>query len=336
MKICLVCASDARGGLEKHVAELATGLAQRGHDVSVVAPKSFSNFIEAPVKHLMVNLNGPRWSPFVKFSLKRMLQNNSWDVVHAHANKAAKLVESIRCQLQSKKFVATLHGCKSNTQAFSTFDDVITVSRSLAGSVRAQRVHVILNGISASKPTAHSSRSWLAGLAGLDDGQPIILGVGRLVPAKGFDRLLEAAAIANVQIVIVGDGPEKEALLELKLKLQAHKVSFLGYRSDISNLLAASDGLVITSYNEGGPYTLVEALLSNRPVLSTAVGMVPEVLPQSLILSNDVGEMAMAISQWTSALPDWNAASSSAMDFAKKNLTLDVMVDATEAVYRGE
>lgn len=333
MQVCLVCASDGLGGLEKHVAELAIGLVQHGHDVTVVAPESFSILIDAQITHLVVNFRGPRWSPFVKSRLKKALQTKSWDVIHAHANKAAKLVSSIRKDLSAKKFVATLHNFKSNTKAFSTFDDVIVVSQALVHSVKAERVHVIMNGIKPSSPSGQNSRAWLASLAGLDESQPIVLGVGRLVQAKGFERLIEAAALADVQVVIVGDGPEKQALLNLKAKLQAQKVSLLGHRTDVFDLLDASDGLVITSYHEGGPYTLVEALMLNRPVLATAVGMVTAVLPPSLILSNDVNEMALVLGRWVSMLPEWNNECASAMCFAQQQLTVDAMVKSTMTAY---
>src|SRR5690606_4424244 len=86
------------------------------------------------------------------------------------------------------------------------------------------------------------------------------IAIGRLVPAKGLDLLVEAWQGIDANLWIVGDGPEK-LLLESRIQQLnlSEKIQLLGHRDDINDLLQQADFLVISSRNEGGPYTLSEA-----------------------------------------------------------------------------
>ncbi len=108
------------------------------------------------------------------------------------------------------------------------------------------------------------------------EGRPIVLGVGRLAPQKGFDLLLEAAAAwrdrASVPLVVIaGDGP-----LAADLAARAGNLGvdarFLGTRDDVDELLGVADVFVLPSRWEGQPLTLQEALRAGRPIVAADVG----------------------------------------------------------------
>lgn len=108
--------------------------------------------------------------------------------------------------------------------------------------------------------------------------------VGRLVPAKAYDLFLQMAhellkVDERMRFLLVGDG-RLRADLEARarsLGLEG-QVLFLGNRTDIPEVLAAMDVYVITSVREGLPISLVEAMLAAKPIVSTAVGGIPEAL----------------------------------------------------------
>ncbi len=108
--------------------------------------------------------------------------------------------------------------------------------------------------------------------------------VGRLVPAKGVDILLESLAKLKssetiTKAIIVGDGPLKDSLIKKANKLHiTHIVTFLGERSDTTELLRMSRLFVLPSKWEGTPSALLEAMAVELPVVATAVGGVPEVI----------------------------------------------------------
>jgi glycosyltransferase involved in cell wall biosynthesis len=101
---------------------------------------------------------------------------------------------------------------------------------------------------------------------------------------KGIGILLEALPVLarkrpEARFVIVGDGSTRArheaAVRSLGL---SEKVSFVGWRTDARRLLAAMDVFVMPSTFEGGPTTVIEAMAMARPIVATAVGMVPEIL----------------------------------------------------------
>ena len=106
-----------------------------------------------------------------------------------------------------------------------------------------------------------------------DDGTPIVMAAGRLVPEKGFARLIAAFAAVprrDARLVIVGDGPQAQALRDLAAREGvADRVRFPGYVADIRPWLDEARLFVLPSDFEGFPAVLVEALAAGRPVVAT-------------------------------------------------------------------
>jgi len=106
--------------------------------------------------------------------------------------------------------------------------------------------------------------------------------VGRLVAHKRVERLIEAAAhVDGVSLEIVGDGPERAALEEEARRLHVtDRVSFTGdlRHAEVMRRIATSDALALASDYEGLPHVVVEALVVGTPIVSHAVGGVPEVV----------------------------------------------------------
>jgi glycosyltransferase involved in cell wall biosynthesis len=122
------------------------------------------------------------------------------------------------------------------------------------------------------------------GEAGARDGEVLLTFVGRLVPIKRVDLLLRALARvradrAPVRLAVVGGGPLRSDLERLARELAvAEATRFVGYRSDMASVAAASDIAVLSSANEGTPVSLIEAAAATRPAVATAVGGVPDVV----------------------------------------------------------
>lgn len=105
---------------------------------------------------------------------------------------------------------------------------------------------------------------------------PCLLTIARLAPQKGLDLLLEAATLIKQRGIdftwlVAGDGPLK-AQLNQQITAADLPVKLLGRREDIGALLAQADVLVQTSYWEGQPLTLREAMQAGRAIVATDVG----------------------------------------------------------------
>jgi len=119
-----------------------------------------------------------------------------------------------------------------------------------------------------------------------DNPQITITSIGRLVPWKGFGNLLEVFSElikihSNIELNIVGDGPEKNNLLNRSKELNINnKVNFLGRLShdDILKKLQPSDIFVLNTDYEGFSHVILEAMAIGLPVVVSRVGGNPEVI----------------------------------------------------------
>ncbi|WP_322987254.1 glycosyltransferase [Phaeacidiphilus oryzae] len=148
------------------------------------------------------------------------------------------------------------------------------------------------------------ARERLLGLAP-DDGRPVVLAVGRLVPQKNFHLLLDAArgwreerdGVPRPLVVLAGDGQEDQ---ELRARIEAEglPVRMLGYREDVPDLLAAADAVVLSSRWEARSLVAQEALRAGVPLVATAVGGVPELVGDAAVLvpCGDPGALSSAVS----------------------------------------
>ncbi|CAN5765598.1 glycosyltransferase family 4 protein [soil metagenome] len=123
---------------------------------------------------------------------------------------------------------------------------------------------------------------------GAEENEILVGFVGRFTEIKNIPLFLEAAKIyserrnensPNLKFILVGDGhlrPELEKQVE---ELQINEnVKFLGNRNDADVFYAGLDIIALTSLNEGTPLSLIEAMANGKPVISTAVGGVPDLL----------------------------------------------------------
>jgi glycosyltransferase involved in cell wall biosynthesis len=143
---------------------------------------------------------------------------------------------------------------------------VVAVSSSVAESlyrhgIRRSRVVIIQNGI--------DLRPYRRGSAREPQEKFTFIFVGRLIGDKGVDIFLDALSeVSGVQARIVGTGPEEFALRERSRRLGVgERVHFLGARTDVSDLFATADALVLPSRREGFGLVIIEARAAGLPVI---------------------------------------------------------------------
>jgi glycosyltransferase involved in cell wall biosynthesis len=142
---------------------------------------------------------------------------------------------------------------------------------------------------------------------GVQPDDLVIVGVGRLVPIKGFDLLIEAlprvrAELPAARTVLVGDGPEGARLAARAEALGLGGcLRFAGASGEVPAYLAAADVLAVPSRNEGMGRVLVEAMALGVPVVGTAVGGIPSVIGADecgrVVPADDVPALADALAE---------------------------------------
>jgi glycosyltransferase involved in cell wall biosynthesis len=167
-------------------------------------------------------------------------------------------------------------------------DRVVCVSDSVAEFAKShwtcgsEKLTVIANGVDLERyPAAHPAD---LNSLGIPAGRRALIAIGRLHRQKGFDWLLQLApdllrTLPQHDLLIVGDGEERATLTQQASAARlADRVHFVGHRSDVPALLAASDALLLPSRWEGMPNVLLEAMASQLPVVATRAEGVEQVL----------------------------------------------------------
>lgn len=123
---------------------------------------------------------------------------------------------------------------------------------------------------------------------GIPDDVLVVAAIGRLVPIKRLDRLIDAFGILarrvpSARLYLVGDGSEREALRARAAAAGLdERVAFVGWSAETPDWYAASDVVALTSDREGTPLALIEAAAAGRPVVATDVGGVADVVADGL------------------------------------------------------
>lgn len=187
---------------------------------------------------------------------------------------------------------------------------VVTVSAALADKCRdlgvaPGQIHVLYNGIDTARfcpgPRELARRSLALPLT-----DRLILFVGNLKAAKGCIDLIEAyvavrSRVPSARLVFVGDGPER-AGLEARAKAAGVgdevRLSGVVPHAALADWYRAADLLCLPSHAEGVPNVVLEAMACGIPTVATAVGGIPEVLPDTagvLVPPNDATALSDAL-----------------------------------------
>jgi len=295
LRILLVVANRSFGGAERHVVDLANGLAARGHQVGCLVPAGlgFKGLVGSRVE--LYEIEGLRRPHRFVLTLAGLVRRTKPNIVHLHSPRASvggRLTLRVLEGARRPAVVSTAHGWVPRRLPLrrlieavylwtTGLDDVtIAVSRDTARHFgRRGSLVVIRNGIRRAPE--------LAPYPGLGTG-PLRLGfIGRLTAEKGLPVALEAYEKAaartrdrRLELHVYGDGP----LLPYARRLAASRglggVRFHGWLplDDVPAVLAELTALLVTSREEGFPYVVLEAMAAGCPLICTAVGGVPEVI----------------------------------------------------------
>ena len=148
------------------------------------------------------------------------------------------------------------------------------------------RGQLFLNSDPADWPRAHVVRcgidlaAWRSGAPVRGAGAPTVVALGRLSAEKGFGLLIEAIAqLQGVKLRLVGDGPERAALMADVERLGvADRVTFVGELppEQVRAELRAADIFCLPSFSEGLPVSIMEAMAAGVPVVATWIAGIPE------------------------------------------------------------
>lgn len=281
MRILHSLFTKSLAGTERYVTDLCNFQAKT-HDVALLVRYdhqlteglSFLSWLSSNVEILKV----PKRFP-VPWMVWHVLK---WkpDIIHSHHKRDVKYIGRY---IKRKRKVGTLH--IAYQKAYRHCDGLICITNWQRNSIPAEftgRVTHISNWLpSYSKGLAHQLTQNLRQSLGIPEGSYVVGSVGRFAPEKGYADLAKAFCRANLPrsyLVIVGDGPEREAILRKHVDT---RIIFPGATVDPSPYYELFDLFVLPSRFESFGLVLLEAMNAGLPIISTRLPGPMEILPQS-------------------------------------------------------
>ena len=320
LRVMHVVAGGDIGGAERLLADLATRPDKTGadHQIAVFTPNRAlaAYFARAGIR---VHDRGPvRDNPLAYLYralgpadvrwLAARIGEQRIDVVHTHTfgahllgTRAAR--RSNRPQLRTEHHVMHYFdpSCSpftrwaaARTDAFVAVSEYVRSVLAETAPAVAARTTVVRNGINTDYWRPQDE-------AALGTSQPLRAGrfrvgvVCRLVPWKRVHLAIEAAALANSDILVVGAG-ELRSRLEALAKERGASARFVGHQADPRPFIAACDAILSTADKEPLGLSVLESLAMEKPVIALAGGGIPEIVQHErtgLIVSEATG-MALA------------------------------------------
>jgi glycosyltransferase involved in cell wall biosynthesis len=178
---------------------------------------------------------------------------------------------------------------------------------------------------------------------GIREDEFVVGAIGRLDPVKNHEGLIGAVQLLQesgypIRLVIVGDGPLRQKIeLSAEASLRNPRALLLGYRSDVERLYRVFDVFVLNSFAEGMSNTLLEAMASGLPIVSTAVGgnveLVADAIRGSLILPGDSASLRRALEQIMHSQGIRESFGTNARTFVLEKFSIQRMIERYTALY---
>lgn len=361
-KLMIISHDLAVGGLQKVVVNICKAIDRKIFDVSVLCLRNLGEFTHE-IENMGITVfflpqkKGTDYFSF--FKVAKLLYEQKIDIIHTHntqpfidgtigaliarvktivhTDHSRMFPDKIRYMLAERfmsLFAYRVVGVSENTS-----ENLIKYLK-----INRKKIKTIYNGIESSIYCSKINIAQIKNELSIEDDEPIIGNVGRLVKEKGIVYLLKAIKklISNfpkLKLIIVGDGDLREELEIMAFKLEINKhVKFLGNRYDVPNLFQIFDIFVLSSISEGMPMVLLEAMASKCPIVATNVGGVPMLIRNningSLVVSHDSDSLSTEIIRVLSDKKLRNQYVSNGMDLIREKFDMNIMVKKYEALYK--
>lgn len=298
-KLLYIAVSSQTGGVPKHIMNALQYAKERNYDITVAVPSDgdyYPWFRETAAN--MIDLSLKPYSIGALWKLREYVKKSKIELIHSHGKGAGMYARPLRLLCPGVRIVHTFHGIyleqyKTGLREIYCWiehflgyltDQFICVSQSereealRLGFAEDKKIRVICNGVNielfdAIQPQKLEYRN----LFGFAEDDYVIVCVARLEKMKGHLCLLRAFAqlvldYPKCRLLLVGDGPDRKSIeKEIQMLEIEERVVLAGFRHDVPQLLKSFDLFASMSLKEGMPYTLVEALAAEIPIVATNV-----------------------------------------------------------------
>ena len=370
-RVLHVTPGDIGGGVDVHVMAVASGLSVLGWQPLLAHLRDGPAATRARTQGLDVRILDQRFcgDARILFRLRNLILRSRPDVVHTHTPSgnfygrlAVRLAGPLARRAARPAVVTTLHTyfrdeipseprirttgppmARAEDWMHRWSDRVIVISETLrrrvAGRIDPRRLRLVRCGVPLVAPPSEEEIGAARRRYALPDHVKIAGTAARLAAVKRHSLLLSAAAaLPDLHLLIVGDGPLAGSLrAEAKTRGIEARVHFTGWTTGISPLLSLMDVYVQCSDSEGFPIAVAEAMMLGRPIVSTAVGAIPELIRDGvnglLVPRGDAAALAAAVGRLLSDPDRARQLGQAARETAARELDLRRTVAEIAAIY---
>jgi glycosyltransferase involved in cell wall biosynthesis len=354
MNILYVSAKKGWGGIITWMYRTALGLEARGHNVWIVShPDSPFTKTGPPGVRIIAKRLGMDCNPAMILFLVSFIRRRRIDLVVTNIQKEVLIggLAARICRIPNVRMVGNENDLNDRIRwrqrllvdhTIVPSDATLRNAMKRAGWLEPQQFTTIYTGrnpITYSKDEIAAERSrW-----GLSERDLVVGTTARLAEIKGIDSLISvfktvAAKHANWYLVITGDGPDREKLEALAASLGIQdRVVFAGFSAEAAKAAAAYDIAVLNSSIEGFPNVIVEYLAAGKPVISTDVGGIPEIIRDGengvLVRPGDDRDLLDKMLRLVENPDLRQRLGRSGIETVTKGFSEDIMVDRTETLF---
>lgn len=287
MNICHVNLASGFSGGEQQTLELIKEQLAHGNKLTVVARLNtpFSRAIEKLDCHLVLTKH------FINQHVKKSTRNI--DIMHAHEGRAIYwcLIQSILFNVPyiiTRRIDNPLKRKFYSIFAYEKASAVVGVSNKITEFLRQRHPKQSTFRVPDAFVSYPKETDEILAIKTRFSDKYIVIQASNLLKHKGHETTLDAAAILlgkepnNIQIVILGDGPERDRLEMIKEENQLSNVTFAGKQTSMGNWFAAADLFIHPSYSEGLGSVILEAIKAELPVIATDAGGIPDIIEDQI------------------------------------------------------
>jgi glycosyltransferase involved in cell wall biosynthesis len=365
LKILQISSAQSLGGGERHLADLANGLARRGHHVyAALRPNSplIGELKAVPAENVTtVPLRNSLDAKSAR-DLSKLVTRNRIEIVAVHMARDYPLAAYAVRMNPGSRLIVTRHVLfplsRLHRITLAKAARIVAVSQAVALQLRADRVapaekiSVVLNGVDVARfaeAKEQFDRSQFLRNWELPANSLLVGTVGELTPLKGQEEFLRAAAqvvkqLPNTWFVVAGIDHSRgnkhrlrlEQLIE-ELNLR-ERVRLIGWQEDLAQLYCALDVFASASHTESFGLALAEAMASSTAVVATETEGARELIKPGetglLVPIGDVDKLAEAILLFLKDKDERTRLASAAQQAALVNFSVERMIAETEEIYQ--
>lgn len=364
MRLAIIIDTLLVGGAQKLVVSFIEAQATQEIETTVISLSTASS----PIIVEVLRATGVRVITYPSrslFDLSRLInlirffKNEKFDLIHTHLTYS-NILGCLSGYFSKTPVIVSLHSVASDKRRFSSqlsrIEElfvrnialrIVAVGYAVAAANKkrftGRRIEIIPNGTPTFNLVSSEFRQEIRNEFSMHGSTIILISVGRFAVPKGYDDMVDAFRILHernphTMLILVGKGSLIDHINNKISDLHLDdSVICLGERSDVPNLLVASDIYVSSSHREGLPVAILEAMMAGLPIISTAVGDIPHIVTEDvgfLVPPHNPERLADTIFELINSPDKIRAMGKAARARAIKEYSIDVWVTRMISLYK--